>query len=260
MISIKTEKEIELLKAGGKRLALIINELAQMCIPGVSGLELDRRAAYLMKKYSSRPAFLRYRPAPYLKPFPANICLSVNYVTVHGVPSKKVVLKTGDIVKVDVGLVYSGMFVDSAVTVAVGQVSLRERKLISVTKKALELAIKECVPGKTVGDIGFVVAELARKNNFFVVKDLAGHGVGYDVHEDPFVPNFGKRNSGVKLKPGMVLALEPILSLGTEESVELGEGSIATADGSVSAQVENTFVITKGKPLVVKELKAKNGE
>jgi methionyl aminopeptidase len=254
MISIKTEKEIELLKAGGKRLALILNELAQMCIPGVSGLELDRRAAYLMQKYSSRPAFLRYRPAPHLKPFPANICLSVNHITVHGIPSKKMIFRDGDVVKVDAGLVYSGMFVDSAVTVAIGRIPSRVQRLVRVTKKALDLAIKQCLSGKTVGDIGFVVEQLARKNNFFVVKDLAGHGVGYDVHEDPFVPNFGRKNSGVKLKPGMVLALEPILSLGTSESIELEDGSIAIADGSVSAQFEHTVVITNGKPLVVTRL------
>ena len=126
-----------------------------------------------------------------------------------------------------------------------------------MTKKALDLAIKQCLPGKTIGDIGFSVEQLARKNKFFVVKDLAGHGVGYDVHEEPFVPNFGKKNSGAKLKPGMVLALEPILSLGTQESVELEDGSVATADSSISAQFEHTVVITKGKPIVVTKLESR---
>ncbi|KKT86235.1 MAG: Methionine aminopeptidase [Parcubacteria group bacterium GW2011_GWA1_Parcubacteria_45_10] len=260
MITIKTEKEIELLKAGGKRLALILSDLAKMCIPGVSGDELDKKAGYLMEKYSSEPSFFKYRPGPHSKPFPANICLSVNHVTVHGIPSKKIVLKEGDVVKVDAGLVYSGMFVDSAVTVAVGKVSSKASKLISVTKKALDLAIKQCLPGKRIGDIGFVVEQLARKNKFFVVKDLTGHGVGYGVHEDPFVPNYGKKGVGTQLKPGMVLALEPILALGTGASLEIEDGSIATADGSVSAQFEHTVVITKTKPLVVTELRIRNNE
>jgi len=129
-ITIKTEKEIELLKAGGKRLALILDELAKMCITGVSGDELDKRAGYLMEKYSSRSAFFRYRPAPDSKPFPANICLSVNHVAVHGIPSKKIILREGDVVKVDAGLIYGGMIVDSAVTVVVGNTTAKVRRLI----------------------------------------------------------------------------------------------------------------------------------
>ncbi|OGY38780.1 MAG: type I methionyl aminopeptidase [Candidatus Brennerbacteria bacterium RIFOXYC1_FULL_41_11] len=253
-ITIKTEKEIELLKAGGKRLALILDELAKMCITGVSGDELDKRAGYLMEKYSSRSAFFRYRPAPDSKPFPANICLSVNHVAVHGIPSKKIILREGDVVKVDAGLIYGGMIVDSAVTVVVGNTTAKVRRLIKTTKKALDQAIKQCLPGKTIGDIGFVVEATAKKNGVFVVKDLAGHGVGYDVHEDPFVMNFGRKNSGEKLRSGMVLALEPILSLGSSESVELEDGSIATIDGSISAQFEHTVVITENKPLVVTRL------
>jgi methionyl aminopeptidase len=259
-IAIKTEKEIKLLQAGGKRLVLILSELKNLCYPGISADELDRRAGYLMKKYHSKPSFLRYRPTQHSKPYPANICVSVNYVIVHGIPSNKIVFKEGDIVTVDAGLIYADMYVDSAFTVGIGKISQKAKKLISATKKALDLAIKQCLPEKTLGDIGFVIESSIKKQGFSVIKDLVGHGVGYAVHEEPVVPNFGKKGEGIKLEPGMVLALEPMACLGSGEIEEMEDGSFITVDKSLSVQFEHTVVITKDKPLVVTELGIKNKE
>lgn len=250
-ITIKTEEEIEALKSGGKRLAFILQELSRMVIPGVSAEELDHRAGYLMEKYSSKPSFFRYRPSPHLKPYPANICVCVNDVVVHGIPDKKIVFQEGDVVTIDAGLIYNGMFVDSAVTVGVGRISPPAKKLISVAKQALDLAIKQCLPQKRTGDIGYAIQSFVRKNKMFEIHDLVGHGVGYAVHEPPEVPNFGEKGRGVALVPGMVIAIEPMVALGTSEVDELPDGSFVTADGSLSAEFEHTIVITRGKPIVV---------
>lgn len=251
MITLKSEEEIKFLRSAGKRLALILAELRKLCYPGVSAQELDRRAAYLLKKYRAQPSFLNYRPAPHLKPYPANICVSVNETIVHGIPRASIVFKEGDVVKVDAGLIYGGMYVDAAFTIGIGKISARAKKLIQVTERALKAGIKECLPGKTIGDIGFAIEQTIKKGGFSVIKDLVGHGVGYAVHEDPPVPNFGKRHQGIKLEPGMVLALEPMACLGSGEILELADGSFITQDRTLSAQFEHTVVITHSQPLVV---------
>ncbi|MEW5805209.1 MAG: type I methionyl aminopeptidase [Patescibacteria group bacterium] len=256
MITIKSDKEIKLLQAAGRRLALVLSELKKLCYPGISAAELDRRAGYLMKKYHSRPSFFKYRPAPHLKPYPANICVSVNETIVHGIPKEKIVFKEGDLVTVDAGLIYAEMYVDSAFTVGIGKIPAKTKKLIKATEKALEAGIKQCLVGKTIGDIGFAIETTIKKSGFSVVKDLVGHGVGYAVHEEPAVPNFGKKNQGVKLEPGMILALEPMACFGSGEILELEDGSFITLDNSLSAQSEHTVVITQDKPLVVTELKS----
>jgi len=246
MVRIKTKKDIEVLRAGGRLLAFILRELAKAVKPGVATKALDQLAFVLAKKSGGFPAFLNYKPEGAKHPYPASLCVSINDEVVHGIPSEEKILKEGDIVSLDMGLKYKNLFTDAAITVPVGKIDPRGARLIKVTEKALKLAIEEIKPGKTTGDIGFVIENFVKKQGFTVNKVLAGHGVGYKIHEDPYLPNFGNPGEGEKLKPGMVIAIEPMVNEG-KGGVYLAADNwtFKTRDGKRSAHFEHTVVVTE---------------
>jgi methionyl aminopeptidase len=248
MISIKTQEEIELLKEGGKRLAFILDETSKLIAPGVSIDRLDTFAHQLMiEQDGDVPAFLGYTPSGAGRPFPAALCVCVNDEIVHGIPNENPhTLKEGDIVTLDAGLVHKKLFTDHARTFVVGEVSQEAQKLLTITREALARGIKQAVPGNRIGDISSVIEDHIVSNGFTVIEGLAGHGVGYSVHEPPYVPNEGRKGTGEHLKPGMVLAIEPMASTGTRKIALDNDGyTYKTADGSLSAQFEHTVVITE---------------
>ncbi len=250
-IIIKTEEQIEILREGGNRLGAILAKVATHVKPGISTLELDRIAHDLIKEGGDKPAFLGYKPYGHKKPFPAALCTSVNSEIVHGIPRASVILKEGDIISIDLGIVHDGLFTDHAITVAVGEIPKSSEKLIKITKEALDVGIWAAKCGNTVGDIGYAIESFVYKR-YGIVKELAGHGVGVEIHEDPYVPNYGKAGKGVKLVPGMVIAIEPMLTIGSPEIHVLEDGyTIKTADGSRAAHFEHTVLITDGEPEIL---------
>lgn len=257
-IIIKTPYEIDCLREGGKILAEILYKVKDKVAPGVSTYELDRYALGLIKEAGGTPAFLNYRPEGAETPFPASLCVSVNNEVVHGIPSKTRILKEGDIVSIDLGLKYKGLFTDMARTVPVGEVSSGSLKLMKTTEKALEVGISAAMAGNTTGDIGYAIESYVRANGsgrYGIVEVLSGHGVGRAIHEDPYIPNFGKAGKGAKLVPGMVVAIEPMLNNGTK-NVYIGEDGYTfyTEDGKKSAHFENTILITNGDPEILTRL------
>jgi methionyl aminopeptidase len=241
---IKTQEEIEIIAEGGKILHDILAQTANLVKPGISTGELNDFAEKLIYEAGGRPSFKNYGPKH--NPFPAGLCTSINDVVVHGIPSHNAILKTGDIVGLDIGMEYKELYTDHAVTVAVGEVSTTAKKLLETTKKCLNLAIKVAGPGVKTGDIGYIIQKTAEEAGFSAVRDLVGHGVGYDVHEEPAVPCFGKKNTGDLLKPGMVIAIEPMLNNGEYFVDSDSDGwTIRTADGCLSAHFEHTVAITE---------------
>jgi methionyl aminopeptidase len=253
MTTIKTAEEIEILKEGGKRLSAVLRKVSEKVKPGVSTQELEDYARKLITDGGDVPAFLNYKPRGAKRPFPAAMCVSVNEEIVHGIPNENPkILQEGDIVSLDLGITHQGLITDSAVTVAVGKISEEDRKLIEHTKEALFLGIKAARGGGHIGDIGSAIESFARPLGYGLSEGLAGHGVGYKVHEDPFVPNEGKKGRGEPLRPGMVLALEPMLTHGTDRIVLASDGyTYKTADGSRAAHFEHSIVITDGDPIIL---------
>lgn len=246
-IKLKSAKDIEILREGGKRHAFILNEVAKAVAPGVSTKELDDLAVKLIAEGGDKAAFLGYKPYGAKRPYPASICISVNDAVVHGIPNEMPhILVEGDIVSLDLGLIHKGMITDMAVTVPVGKTDKESVKLLKATKEALELAIKAAKPGNTTGHIGEAVETFIAPQGFGIVEELAGHGVGYKVHEDPYVPNYGTAGEGEDLLPGMVIAIEPIINQGTEKIFLDKDGyTYRTKDGRRSAHFEKTIVITE---------------
>ncbi len=257
-ITIKTPEEIEILRQGGKHLASVLYQVGEMIKPGISTKDLDLYAEKLIREMGDQPSFLNYRPEGAGKPFPASLCVSVNNEVVHGIPSKNRILKEGDMVALDLGLKHENLFTDMAITVPVGTASPENLKLLQVTKQALEIGIGTAHVGKTIGDISnsiesFVHAD--KKNKYGIVEVLAGHGVGRAVHEDPYIPNFGKKGTGEKLSPGMVLAIEPMINLGTKNvTLDTNGYTFRTADGKNSAHFEHTILITEGDPEILTKI------
>jgi len=250
-VSFKTKEEIKVLKEGGKKLSLILGELLKEVKPGVSAFSLELKARELIKKIGGRPSFLNYRPDHTSKPFPAALCVSVNSVVVHGVPKKALVFKEGDLVTLDIGMEYKGLFTDVAYTLNLGNKDKKVIKLLKTVRQALKKAIKEAKVGNYLGDISFVIGETIKKAGFFPVCELTGHGVGYAVHEEPYVFNCGKRKTGPKLEDGLVLALEPMAGIGTGKVIELADDSFRITDGSLSAHFEQTIAITKKETIII---------
>ncbi|HTY40194.1 MAG TPA: type I methionyl aminopeptidase, partial [Candidatus Paceibacterota bacterium] len=213
MTTLKNEKEILLMTEAGKRLGAVLATLKKAVRPGITTKELDALAYQLITAPGDTPAFLGYQPDGAAVPYPATLCASVNDGVVHGLPGGRQ-LAEGDIVKLDLGLIHKGYYVDAAVTVPVGKISARTRKLVAVTEEALARAVKAARPGRTLGDIGHAVQEFVEANGFSVVRALTGHGIGKDLHEDPAVYNFGTPGTGERLRPGMTLALEPMVNAG----------------------------------------------
>lgn len=244
MAKIKTLQEIEILAEGGKILASVLNETASKVGAGVSTKELDILAFNLIKKAGGKPAFLGYKGRFEGNPYPASLCVSINDEVVHGIPSEKRILEKGDIVGLDLGMEYKGLFTDMAVTVGVGEISEKVKKLVDTTRKSLEIGIAEIKEGSRIGDYGFAVQSFAEKAGFGVVRTLVGHGVGYSAHEDPDVPNWGKKGKGLEMKEGMVLALEPMLCEGGYEvNLDKDGWTWRTKDGLLSAHFEHTIVV-----------------
>lgn len=256
MIPIKTQEEIKVMREGGKILSSVMSEVVKSVKVGISTLELDQIAFNLIKKNGGEPAFLNYRPEKKSQPYPASLCVSANCKIVHGVPNKNEIIKEGDVVSVDLGVKYKGMITDMAYTVAVGDVDEKTKRLIETTKKALKKGIEKCVVGGHVGDIGNAVENTAKSGGFGVFRELVGHGVGKELHEEPMIPNFGERGSRQEIKEGMVFAIEPMLGTGSEKIVMDSDGfTYKTSDDSISAHFEHTVLITKDGPEILTELK-----
>lgn len=241
----KTEAEIDLIRESSLLIGKTFAVLAPKIQPGVTTLELDRIAEEFIRDNGGYPGFLGYNG------YPNSICTSVNNAVVHGIPNDKP-LESGDIVSVDIGVLKNGFFGDSAYTFAVGKISPEVQELLDVTKQSLLLGIEQAVAHKRVGDIGYAVQQYAESHGFGVVRDLVGHGVGKDLHEAPEVPNYGKRGQGIQLLPGLVIAIEPMINLGTRHVKQLKDGwTIVTADGKPSAHFEHTVVVRKDKAEVL---------
>lgn len=247
-VIIKTKEEIEILREGGKHLATVLHKVKEKVAPGVSTKELDLYAEKLIREMGDTPAFLNYRPEGALTPFPASLCVSVNDEVVHGIPRKNRILEEGDIVSLDLGIKHKNLFTDMAMTVPVGDVNPKILKLLEITEEALRVGIEAAVAGNMVGDIGSAIENFVHaQGRYGIVEVLSGHGVGRAIHEDPYIPNFGKPGRGARLVPGMVVALEPMLNLGTKNvTIDEDGWTIRTADRKPSAHFEHTILITEG--------------
>ncbi len=247
MITIKTKDDIRILREGGRRHAEILRQLVAMVAPGISTNDLENAARKLIAEGGDKPSLLNYLPYGAKRPYPAALCVSVNDEIVHGIPNEnEKILKEGDIVGLDLAITHKGLVTDATVTVAIGKIAPEVQELLEVTRKALAAGIKAAKGGKRIGDISNAIQRVGVAARYGVVEELAGHGVGYDVHEDPYVPNFGLAGKGEILKPGMVLAIEPMFNLGTKKIKLDKDGyTYRTADGSYSAHFEHTVVITK---------------
>jgi methionyl aminopeptidase len=239
-VVIKTPQEIEKMRRAGSVVREVLEHVRSVVKPGVTTLDLERAAEQKMAELKAVPAFKGYRG------YPCILCTSVNKEVVHGIPSAKRVLREGDIVSIDCGAVIDGYYGDSAITVPVGEkIAPKTRRLMDVTKASLERAIQEVKPGATLGDIGAAVQEVVEAEGFSVVRDFVGHGIGTHMHEDPQVPNYGRRGQGLKLREGMVIAIEPMVNAGKPGVEVLEDGWTAvTEDGSMSAHFEHTVAVT----------------
>lgn len=250
MVKLKNEKDLEGLRASGKILVSTITALRNKAAVGVSLMELEELAKKILKESGATSAFLNYKPEGTAKPYPFNICASLNDQVVHGQPGKYI-LQSGDVLKIDFGVVYKGYITDAALTVALGEVKPEVKKLISATEESLRLGIAAARKGNTLGDIGFAIEGNVEKNGFSVVDGLTGHGVGFKLHEDPSVFNYGRKGEGMALKEGLVLAIEPMVSMGTSQIRQNEDGSYSTKDSSMTAHFEKTIAITKNGPEIL---------
>jgi methionyl aminopeptidase len=258
-IIIKTEEQIEGIREAGRRLGIILDQVTKKAVAGVSALELDAYAEELILAGGDVPAFKKYKPDLHSTPFPNSLCVSINNEIVHGIPHKDKILKDGDIVSLDLGLSHKGLFADHATTLIVGgengHGTEKEKKLLKVARDALYAGIDMARQGNRVGDIGFAVGAFASKNGFGNVKELSGHGVGVYIHEDPYIPNYGRKGTGTMLKAGMTIAIEPMFTLGSPEIKVLSDGyTVVTHDRSKAAHFEHTILITHGDPEILTEI------
>ncbi len=246
MINIKTPQDIEEMKAAGALSKMALRRCGAAVKPGVTTAEIDGIAESLIRMHGATPTFKGYGG------FPGSVCASVNEQIVHGIPSPDVVLEEGDIISIDTGATLNGWVGDNAWTFYVGEPSREWRTLCEVTRDCLKAGIAQALPGNHLGDIGAAVQELAEKHGFGVVRDYVGHGVGRVMHEDPNVPNYGKRGRGVRLQAGMVIAIEPMITLGNQANKVLSNGwTVVTRDGSPAAHYENTVAITDDGPVIL---------
>jgi methionyl aminopeptidase len=247
MIQLKSPREIEIMAAGGRILGATIALLTERVVPGISTGELDQIADEFIRSHDGAvPAFKG------LYGFPGSVCLSVNQEIVHGIPSRKRVLREGDIISLDVGVKYQGFYTDAAATVPVGQVSPETQRLLDVTKQALAAGIAAAQLGNHTGDIGAAIYEIVERAHFTVAKDLVGHGVGVEPHEEPQVPNFGKPKRGTKLVTGLTIAIEPMVNVGRADTRTLSDKwTVVTADGTRSAHFEHTIAVTDNGPRIL---------
>lgn len=246
MIIIKSQREIDLMKDACKVTGEILRNLEDFIKPGISTMDINEFVENAIAKHNMKPTFKGYAG------FPAGACVSVNEEIVHGIPSASRILKEGDIVSIDTGATYKGYCSDAARTYAVGEISEAARKLIDVTKQSFFEGVKYATPGNRIHDIGHAVSVYAEANGMGVIRDYTGHGVGRTLHEDPQIPNYGTPGTGAKLKPGMTLAIEPMLTQGSYGTIVLdNDWTVITDDGLLSAHYENTVVITDGEPEIL---------
>ena len=250
MIQLKSPREIEIMAHGGRILAETVEALRAAVRPGVTTAELDELAERFIRSHDgATPAFKG------LYGFPGSVCASINNEIVHGIPSRRRTLQAGDIISLDVGVRYQGFYTDSATTVAVGEVPPESRRLLEVTQAALAAGIDAAQPGNHLGDIGAAVQGVVESAGFSVVKDLVGHGIGVEFHEKPQVPNYGKAKRGMKLSPGLTIAIEPMVNVGSPDTREMPDRwTIVTADGSRSAHFEHTVAITEQGPRILTQV------
>ena len=240
MISIKTDAEIAFMRESGKLTKNVLDLIGREIKAGMSTKDIDKLAYDYIKSCGAEPSFLGYSG------YPASICASIDEVVVHGIPSKDVIIKEGQIVSIDVGVIYNGWQGDAARTFIIGNVSPEKEKLVKVTEECFFKAVENLKDGSPLGDIGYHVQSHAEANGFSVVRALVGHGIGKEMHEDPSVPNYGKRGTGIRLKKGMTIAIEPMINAGTFQVDFLSDGwSVVTRDRKPSAHYENTIAITE---------------
>lgn len=245
-VSIKSKREIELMKEAGRILAIVHKELEKAIKPGITTMDINKLGEEIIRSYDCIPSFLNYNG------YPASICVSVNDEVVHGIPSDKRILMEGDIVSLDAGVIYKGYHSDAARTHAVGEVDKAAAKLIEVTKQSFFEGIKFAKEGNHLFEISAAIAAYAESFGYGVVRDLVGHGIGSNLHEDPQIPNFKQRRRGLKLQAGMTLAIEPMINMGRFDVEWLDDDwTVVTEDGSLSAHYENTVLITKGEPEIL---------
>ncbi|MDR0984898.1 MAG: type I methionyl aminopeptidase [Endomicrobium sp.] len=244
-IKLKSKLEIKKMRVAGKVTGKLLEELNNIIKPGITTEHINSFTEQYIRSFKMIPAFLGVKGISIN--FPASACVSVNDEVVHGIPNKSRMLRSGDIVSVDVGTIYNGYYSDAAKTYAVGDVSKIANKLINITKLSLELGIKQVIPGNKIGDISFVIQRLVEDNGFTIVKDFVGHGIGKSLHENPQIPNFGKKNTGLKLIPGMVFTIEPMVNVGNYEVYinPKNNWTVLTKDKSLSAHFEHTIAVTE---------------
>ena len=239
MAFIKTEEEIDKMRQGGKILRETLKQLAKEVKPGISCTEINESAGRLLKEKEAEPSFLNYQG------FPANLCISLNKEVVHGIPAKKII-QEGDMVSFDLGVKYKGLYTDATITFGCGEVSELKQEMMKVCRKCLNLGVKQAKAGNRVGDIGAVVQKWAEKHGYSVVRVLVGHGVGHQVHEDPQIPNYGKKGKGMVLKENMCIAIEPMICEGNPEVILADDGwAFLPKDGKMSCHYEHTLVVRK---------------
>lgn len=245
-VTIKSAREIGLMREAGKILAKVHEELGAAIRPGMSTLDIDRLGEKLIRGYGCVPSFKNYNG------YPASICVSVNDEVVHGIPDKNHILREGDIVSLDAGVIWQGYHSDAARTHAVGKISPEAEKLIEVTRESFFQGIKYAKAGNHLGDISSAIQAYAESFGYGVVRDLVGHGIGTHLHEDPEVPNFAQKKKGIRLMPGMTLAIEPMINAGRPDVVWMDDDwTVVTDDGTLSAHYENTILITEGEPEIL---------
>ncbi len=242
-VSIKSAHEIELMREAGRILSIVHEEMAKIIRPGISTMDINRKGEEVIRSYGCIPSFLNYNG------YPAAICISVNDEVVHGIPSKKRILQEGDIVSLDAGVIYEGYHSDAARTHAVGKISEEDQRLIDITKQSFYEGIKLAKAGNHLFEISKAIQDFVEANGYSVVRDLVGHGVGRNLHEEPQIPNFKPIGRGMKLRPGMTLAIEPMVNIGGYEVWVLEDDwTVVTRDSMNSAHYENTVLITEGEP------------
>jgi methionyl aminopeptidase len=243
-IELKTAKEIEKMRTAGRVVGEILQRLFGIIKPGITTKDIDIFSEKYIKSLKMMPAFLGVKGIKY--PFPASACVSINDEVVHGIPNASRVLKSGDIVSVDVGVIYEGYYGDAAMTYAVGDISAAAAKLLEITELSLQKGIEQSLSGKRLGDVSYAIQKTAEDAGFSVVRDFVGHGIGRSLHEDPQIPNFGRAGADIKLLPGMVLAIEPMVNAGSYEVCMLNDDwTVVTKDGGLSAHFEHTVAITE---------------
>ena len=252
MFVIKNDEQIALMKIAGRITAEALMTARELIRPGISTKEIDTKIRRYIEKCGATPSFLGYGG------FPGSACISINEQVIHGIPSERVILNEGDIVKIDVGARYRGYNGDSARTFTVGKVSDEALRLISVTEGSFYEAMMVARPGNRIGDIGFAVESFVISNGFSVVKDFVGHGLGKDLHEEPEIPNYGRAGRGARLYPGMTLAIEPMVNAGSYGVRVLSDGwTVETSDGALSAHYENSILITDNDPIILTDVNIK---